>query len=324
MRAYSAHPGAPRTRKLNGEIAGETPGGAGHGKKKHERVEEKSRDEEFYFSVLSFDGKMMYEEVINATQDFDPVYCIGKGGNGSVYKATLSNDDIVAVKKLHLPCDDDMSLQKEYLNEIRALTEMRHRNIVKLFGFCSHRRHSFLVYEYLEKGSLAAVLSKDEEAKELWWSKRVTIVKGVAHALCYMHHDCLPPIVHRDISSKNILLDAEYDACVSDFGTAKFLNPDSANWTALAGTYGYVAPELAYTVVVNEKCDVYSFGVVTLEIIMGKHPGDLLSSLSSAPTALPASEMLVVDVLDRRISPPTHQVTGEAAFVEATTYDNMW
>ncbi|XP_004309738.1 PREDICTED: probable LRR receptor-like serine/threonine-protein kinase At4g08850 [Fragaria vesca subsp. vesca] len=274
-------------------------------------------NKEISFSILKFDGKSMFEEIMRATENFDPTYCIGQGEQGSVYKATLSNGDTVAMKKLHLLCADDENFQKEFVNEIRALTEMRHRNIVKLYGFCSHRRHSFLVYEYLEKGSLAAVLSKDEEAKELGWSKRVTIVKGVAHALCYMHHDCLPPIVHRDISSKNILLNSEYGGCVSDFGTAKFLNPDSANWTALAGTYGYVAPELAYTMEVNEKCDVFSFGVLALEIVMGRHPGDLLSSLSSgsssasSSTALLVHPMLVVDVLDQRISPPTHQVTEE-------------
>ncbi|XP_062028306.1 MDIS1-interacting receptor like kinase 2-like [Rosa rugosa] len=172
------------------------------------------------------------------------------------------------------------------------------------------------------------MLSKDEEAKELGWSKRVNIVKGVAHALCYMHHDCLPPIVHRDISSKNILLDDEYEACVSDFGTAKFLNPDSSNWTALAGTYGYVAPELAYTMEVNEKCDVYSFGVVTLETVMGRHPGDLLSSLSSgacssSSTALPAHQMPVVDVLDQRISPPTREVAGEVVSMAYFQNDDL-
>nr|XP_011465720.1 PREDICTED: probable leucine-rich repeat receptor-like protein kinase At1g35710 [Fragaria vesca subsp. vesca] len=200
------------------------------------------------------------------------------GRTRKLYKATLSNADTVAVKKLHLLCPDDENFKKEFLNEIKALTEMRHQNIVKLYGFCSHRRHSFVVYEYLEKGSLATVLSNDEETKELGWSKRVTIVKGVAHALCYMHHDCLPPIVYRDISSKNILLDSEYEDCVSDFGTAKFLNPDSANWTALAGTYRYVAPG---------------------------------SSAASSSTALPVHPMLVVDVLDQRISPPTHQVPEE-------------
>jgi serine/threonine protein kinase len=98
------------------------------------------------------------------------------------------------------------------------------------------------MYEYLEKGSLATILSKEEEAKELDWSRRVNIIKGVAHALAYMHHDCSPPIVHRDISSKNVLLDSDYEAHVSDFGTAKLLKLDSSNLTGFAGTFGYVAP----------------------------------------------------------------------------------
>ena len=122
------------------------------------------------------------------------------------------------------------------------MIEIRHRNIVKLHGFCSHSQHSFLIYEYLERGSLATILSNDGEAKELDWNKRLNIIKSVAHALSYMHHDCSPPIVHRDISSKNILLASEYVAHVSDFGTAKLLNQDSSKWTSLAGTYGYVAP----------------------------------------------------------------------------------
>ena len=93
---------------------------------------------------------------------------------------------------------------------------------------------------------MAAILSKKEEAKELDWCRRVNIVKGVSHALAYMHHDCSPPIVHRDISSKNILLDSDYEAHVSDFGTAKLLKQDSSNWTNFAGTYGYVAPGKNY------------------------------------------------------------------------------
>ena len=99
-----------------------------------------------------------------------------------------------------------------------------------------------MIYEYLERGSLATILTNDGGAKELIWNKRVNIIKGVAHALSYMHHDCSPPIVHRDISSKNVLLDSEYEAHVSDFGIAKLLNQDSSNWTSFAGTYGYVAP----------------------------------------------------------------------------------
>ncbi|KAK9928864.1 hypothetical protein M0R45_025983 [Rubus argutus] len=282
-------------------------------KQKDQHMEEKNKDEEISFSILNFDGKSMYEEIIRATEDFDSKYCIGNGGHGSVFMANLSSSNILAVKKLHLRCRDDKNLQKEFLNEVRALTKIRHRNIVKLLGFCSHHQQSFLVYEYLEKGSLATNLSNEEEAKELGWSKRVNIVKDVAHALSYMHHDCSPPIVHRDISSKNILLDSEYEAYVSDFGTAKFLSPNSANWTTVAGTYGYVAPELAYTMEVNEKCDVYSFGVVALEIVIGRHPRDLFSFLSSSSlsSALPAHQIQVLDVLDRRISPPMHEVARE-------------
>ena len=113
---------------------------------------------------------------------------------------------------------------------------------MKFYGFCSFAERSFLVYKYLERGSLASVLSDDEEAKKLDWNKTVNIVKGVVHALSYLHHDCSPAIVHRDIKSSNVLLDLEFEARISDFGTAKLLNPDSSNWTNIAGTYGYIAP----------------------------------------------------------------------------------
>ncbi|KAK3033897.1 hypothetical protein RJ639_033532 [Escallonia herrerae] len=103
------------------------------------------------------------------------------------------------------------------------------------------------------------------------------------------------PIVHRDISSNNVLLDSEYEACISDFGIAKLLKLDSSNWSAVAGTYGYVAPELAYTMKVTEKCDVYSFGVLALEVIKGKHPGDIIPSLTSS------SELQLKDLVDRRL-----------------------
>jgi len=185
----------------------------------------------------------LYEEIIAATGDFDSTYCIGSGGYGSVYKVQLPSGNIVAAKKIHTLSDDDyVTDRKEFLNEIKALTQIRHRNIVKLHGFCSNAQCPFLIYEYLERGSLAAILSKEKEAKELNWSRRVNIVKDVARALSYMHHDCSPPIVHRDISSKNILLDSDYVAHVSDFGTAKLLKLDSSNCTGFAGTFGYVAP----------------------------------------------------------------------------------
>ncbi|GAY59663.1 hypothetical protein CUMW_196240 [Citrus unshiu] len=128
----------------------------------------------------------------------------------------------------------------------------------------------------MERGSLFCVLRDDDEAIELNWTRRVNIVKSVAHALSYLHHDCTPSIVHRDISSNNILLNSNLEAFVADFGTARLLDVNSSNRTLQAGTYGYIALELAYTMVVTEKCDVYSFGVVALEVLMGTHPGELL------------------------------------------------
>ncbi|KAF8023463.1 hypothetical protein BT93_F0844 [Corymbia citriodora subsp. variegata] len=252
--------------------------------------------------LSKYAGKMLYEDIIKATGAFDEIYCIGRGGYGSVFKAKLRSGDVVAVKKLHQTVDSGQIDQKEFLNEIRALTEIRHRNIVKLEGFCAHPQHSFLVYEYLERGSFSAILSNEEEAKQLDWNKRVNIVKGVAYALSYMHHDCSPPIVHRDISSNNILLDSEYEAHVSDFGTAKLLKLDTSNWTAVVGTYGYVAPELAYTMKVTEKCDVYSFGIVAIEVIKGRHPGDCISSLL-APVDMEIS-IVLRNILDPRLPMP--------------------
>lgn len=161
----------------------------------------------------------------------------------------------------------------------------------------------FLIYEYVERGSLFCILHNDEEAVELDWAKRVNIVKAMAHALAYLHHDCSPSIVHRDISSNNILLNSKLEAFVADFGTARLLHADSSNRTLLAGTYGYIAPELAYTMVMTEKCDVYSFGVVALEVLMGSHPGDLLSSLSSSSDR----KIMLIDILDQRLPSPADQ-----------------
>ncbi|XP_031396000.1 MDIS1-interacting receptor like kinase 2-like isoform X2 [Punica granatum] len=270
--------------------------------------------DENLFTIWSYDGVIMYENIIEATEEFDSKYCIGSGAYGSVYKARLSTNQIVAVKKFHILPDGDIvgttgieiSWQKAFRSEIRALTEIRHRNIVKLYGFCSSSRHSFLVYEYLEGGSLENLLSDHETAARFGWLERRNVARGVADALCYMHHDCSPPIIHRDVSSKNILLDVEYEARVSDFGTARFMKPDSSNWTSFAGTFGYAAPELAYNMEVNEKCDVYSFGVVTLELIMGRHPGDLISSSLSS-----VYHMQLKEILDRRIPYPKDEIMAD-------------
>ncbi|KAB1203931.1 hypothetical protein CJ030_MR8G020728 [Morella rubra] len=196
------------------------------------------------FSIWNYDGHIAYEDIIKATNDFDIRYCIGTGGYGSVYKAELPNSRVVALKKLHHWEAENQAFEESFKNEVKVLTEIRHRHIIKLHGFCLHKQCMFLVYEYMERGSLFCILNNDVEAVELNWSKRVNIIKGISHALSYLHHECIPPIVHRDISSSNVLLNSKLEAFVSDFGTAKLLDPDSSNRTLAVGTYGYVAPDI--------------------------------------------------------------------------------
>ncbi|KAI3833428.1 hypothetical protein MKX03_019923 [Papaver bracteatum] len=278
------------------------------------------------FSVENYDGKLVFEEIIEATENLDTKYCIGAGGYGSVYKAKLSTGQVVAVKKLHSSDEDsDIIDLKSFESEVQALTEIRHKNIVELFGFCSsvERQISFLIYEFVERGSLKNILCDAEQAVEFDWIKRLRFIKGTADSLAYMHHDCIPAIVHRDISSNNVLLDFEYEACVSDFGTARILKTDSSNWTSLAGTYGYVAPELAYTMKVTEKCDVYSFGVLALEVLHGRHPSEiitilspaLLPSLSSPSTSnVSVKNIMLKDILDECLEVPTDVVKEEIIY----------
>ncbi|XP_062173679.1 probable leucine-rich repeat receptor-like protein kinase At1g35710 [Alnus glutinosa] len=268
------------------------------------------------FSIWNYDGHIAYEDIIEATEDFDIKYCIGVGGYGSVYKAKLPGGKVIALKKLHRLEAENLTFDMSFRNEVKVLTEVRHRNIIKLHGFCLHKRCMFLVYEYMENGSLFCILNNDVEAIELDWSKRLNIIKGTAHALSYMHHECIPAIVHRDITSNNILLNNKLEAFVSDFGTAKLLDPDSSNQTLVAGTYGYIAPELAYTMKVTEKCDVYSFGVVALEIIMGRHPTELLASLSSSSS----QNMMLHEILDQCLPPPNHLVQQDIFLVASIAF----
>ncbi|KAA3456026.1 putative leucine-rich repeat receptor-like protein kinase isoform X4 [Gossypium australe] len=260
-------------------------------------------------SIWNYDGKIAYEDIVAATEDFDFRYCIGVGGYGSVYKAKLPCGKVVALKKLHHLEAENPTFDKSFRNEIKFLSEIRHRNIVKLHGFCLHRRSMFLIYEYMEKGSLFCNLRDEVDAAVMDWTRRVEVIKGIAHALSYLHHDCCPPIVHRDISSNNVLLNSSFEAFVADFGTARMLDLDSSNQTIIIGTCGYVAPgEFAYTMIVTEKCDVYGFGVVALETLMGKHPEEVLSWLSS-PNSL--ANMKLVDVLDNRLPLPTSQLVTQ-------------
>ena len=188
--------------------------------------------------------KFTFVDILNATEDFNEKYCIGKGGFGSVYKAVLPRGQVVAVKRLNMSNSSDIPamIHRSFEYEIQTLIEVRHRNIIKLYGFCCRKGCLYLVYEYVERGSLRKVLYGAEGEMELGWTTRVKIVQGVAHAIAYLHNDCSLPIVHRDVSLNNILLDSEFEPQLSDFGTARLLSSESSNWTTVAGSYGYMAP----------------------------------------------------------------------------------
>ncbi|KAK9076738.1 hypothetical protein SSX86_005072 [Deinandra increscens subsp. villosa] len=198
---------------------------------------------------------------------------IGSGASGKVYRADLSNGESVAVKKLWKTSDGQ---KDEFESEVETLGKIRHKNIVRLWCCFNSGNSRLLVYEYMAKGSLGDVLHSTK-GRSLEWSMRVKIVLDAAEGLSYLHHDCLPPIVHRDVKSNNILLDEDYGARIADFGVAKFIklaNQGSESMSVIAGSRGYLAPEYAYTLHVNEKSDIYSFGVVILELVTGRKPVD--------------------------------------------------
>ncbi|CAI9101553.1 OLC1v1038903C1 [Oldenlandia corymbosa var. corymbosa] len=196
---------------------------------------------------------------------------IGRGGAGIVYHGKMPNGVEIAVKKL-LGFNGN-SHDHGFKAEIRTLGNIRHRNIVRLLAFCSNKETNLLVYEYMRNGSLGEALH-GKKGGFLGWQMRYKIAVEAAKGLCYLHHDCSPLIVHRDVKSNNILLNSSFEAHVADFGLAKFLVDGGASecMSAIAGSYGYIAPEYAYTLRVDEKSDVYSYGVVLLELITGRRP----------------------------------------------------
>ncbi|XP_058081100.1 receptor protein-tyrosine kinase CEPR1-like [Magnolia sinica] len=230
----------------------------------------------FFYDVQSF-HKLSFNqhEIIEA---LDENNVVGHGGSGTVYKIELSNRQAVAVKKLWTrktkdQSPDHLSVDRELKAEVETLGNIRHRNIVKLYCCFSNSDSNLLVYEYMPNGNLWDAL---HQAKGfLDWPTRHRIALGIAQGLAYLHHDLLPPIIHRDIKSTNILLDEDFHPKVADFGVAKVLQGrgrmDSTT-TVIAGTYGYLAPEYAYSSKATTKCDVYSYGVVLMELITGKKP----------------------------------------------------
>ncbi|XP_058185676.1 MDIS1-interacting receptor like kinase 2-like [Rhododendron vialii] len=216
------------------------------------KVKKKQRKHGDIFSIWNYDGRIAYEDIIKVTNDFDIRYCIGIGKYGSVYGAQLPSAKVVALKKLHGFEAEDPSFNHCFTNEVQMLTNVRHRNIMKLYRFCLHNKCMFLVYEYMKKRSLFCTLRFDVEALEIEWTQMVKIVEAMTHALSYLYHDCTMPIIHRDILSNNILLNSQLEAFVVDFRTAILLHLDSSNRSVIAGTYGYIAPGTSATFVLSK------------------------------------------------------------------------
>lgn len=202
--------------------------------------------------------------------DLDEENLIGTGGTGKVYRLDLKKGGgTVAVKQLL-----NGNTARVLAAEMGILGKIRHRNILKLYAVLMKGGSNFLVFEHMANGNLFQALQRDIKGglPELDWYRRYRIALGAAKGIAYLHHDSSPPITHRDIKSSNILLDEDYEPKIADFGVAKVIEGRSlgSDSGCFAGTHGYIAPELAYTLKVTEKSDVYSFGVVLLELVTGR------------------------------------------------------
>ncbi|OVA02134.1 Protein kinase domain [Macleaya cordata] len=213
------------------------------------------------------------DDVLECLSTSDKI--IGMGSTGTVYKAEMPGGEIIAVKKLWGKQKETVRRRRGVLAEVEVLGNVRHRNIVRLLGCCSNNESTLLLYEYMPNGSLDDLLHGKNKGENLVadWVIRYKIALGVAQGICYLHHDCDPVIVHRDVKPCNILLDAEMEARVADFGVAKLIQTDES-MSVIAGSCGYIAPEYAYTLQVDEKSDIYSYGVVLMEILSGKKSVD--------------------------------------------------
>ncbi|KAF3431271.1 hypothetical protein FNV43_RR26001 [Rhamnella rubrinervis] len=212
-----------------------------------------------------------YEELMEITRGFERQNVIGEGGFGSVYKGWLPDGRPVAVKQLKAGSGQG---EREFRAEVEIISRVHHRHLVSLVGYCICEKQRLLIYEFLPNNTLEHHLHGDGQPV-LEWTKRMKIALGSAKGLAYLHEDCHPRIIHRDIKSSNILLDNAFEAQVSDFGLAKLSNDTNTHVsTRVMGTFGYLAPEYASSGKLTDRSDVFSFGVVLLELITGRKPVD--------------------------------------------------
>ncbi|TVT97383.1 hypothetical protein EJB05_57382, partial [Eragrostis curvula] len=212
-----------------------------------------------------------YEELVRATDGFSDANLLGQGGFGYVHRGLLPNGKEIAVKQLKLGSGQG---EREFQAEVEIISRVHHKHLVSLVGYCISGGKRLLVYEFVPNNTLEFHLhGKDRPTME--WPTRLKIALGAAKGLAYLHEDCHPKIIHRDIKASNILLDFKFEAKVADFGLAKFTSDNNTHVsTRVMGTFGYLAPEYASSGKLTEKSDVFSFGVMLLELITGKRPVD--------------------------------------------------
>ncbi|CAN8294390.1 unnamed protein product [Cochlearia groenlandica] len=217
-----------------------------------------------------------YEELSQITEGFSKAFVIGEGGFGCVYKGILCDGKPIAIKQLKSISAEGY---REFKAEVEIISRVHHRHLVSLVGYCISEQHRFLIYEFVPNNTLDYHLH-GKNLPVLEWTRRVKIAIGAAKGLAYLHEDCNPKIIHRDIKSSNILLDDEFEAQVADFGLARLNDTKQSHIsTRVMGTFGYLAPEYASSGKLTDRSDVFSFGVVLLELITGRKPVDTCQPL---------------------------------------------